>query len=181
MQRVGAALRDDVDIAAEGAAEFGLAAACHHLKLLDGVDAERIPLSPAASSLADTPSTMKLLERLRWLAIESPCREPRRFRRRAVCCSCSSATRRARAAPGREIAAVHRQVLDLRLWNGARDPAARRLEHLAVSDDGHGSVNAGDFEVIEMSNAEPALKANVRALSLNPWSLALSSYGPIFR
>ena len=31
-----------------------------------------MPLSPAASSLADTPSTMKLLERLRWLAIESP-------------------------------------------------------------------------------------------------------------
>ena len=40
VQRVGAALRHDVDIAAECAAELGLAAAGHNLKLLDGVDAK---------------------------------------------------------------------------------------------------------------------------------------------
>ena len=32
-----------------------------------------MPLSPAASSLADNPSTMKLLEKLRWLPTEMPC------------------------------------------------------------------------------------------------------------
>ena len=31
-----------------------------------------IPLRPAASSLAETPSTTKLLEKLRWLATERP-------------------------------------------------------------------------------------------------------------
>ena len=31
-----------------------------------------MPLSPAASSLADRPSTMKLLEKLRWLPTEMP-------------------------------------------------------------------------------------------------------------
>ncbi len=31
-----------------------------------------VPLSPAASSLADTPSTMKLFEKLRWLPTEMP-------------------------------------------------------------------------------------------------------------
>ena len=41
VQGVGAALRDDVDVAAEGATEFGLAAGCDHLKLLDRVDAVR--------------------------------------------------------------------------------------------------------------------------------------------
>ncbi len=34
--------------------------------------ASGIPARPAASSFADTPSTMKLLERLRWLATDSP-------------------------------------------------------------------------------------------------------------
>ena len=32
-----------------------------------------MPLSPAASSFADSPSTMKLFERLRWLPTEMPC------------------------------------------------------------------------------------------------------------
>ena len=32
-----------------------------------------MPLNPAASSLADRPSTMKLFEKLRWLPIDSPC------------------------------------------------------------------------------------------------------------
>ncbi len=31
-----------------------------------------MPLSPAASSFADSPSTMKLFEKLRWLPIDSP-------------------------------------------------------------------------------------------------------------
>ena len=45
---------------------------------------------------------MKLLERLRWLATDSAlARAPRTSRRRAACCWCWSARRRARAAPGR--------------------------------------------------------------------------------
>ncbi len=32
-----------------------------------------MPLSPAASSLAESPSTMKLLEKFRWLLTERPC------------------------------------------------------------------------------------------------------------
>ena len=34
--------------------------------------ASGIPLRPAASSFAETPSTMKLLEKLRWLATDRP-------------------------------------------------------------------------------------------------------------
>ena len=42
-RQVGAAARYDVDVAAKGASELGLAARGHHLKLVDGIDAIRHP------------------------------------------------------------------------------------------------------------------------------------------
>ena len=46
MRGVGAALRHDVDVSAERAAKFGLAARCHHLELIDRVHAVRNAAQP---------------------------------------------------------------------------------------------------------------------------------------
>ena len=141
-----------------------------------------IPLSPAASSLADTPSTMKLLERLRWLAIESPC--PGTAEVSAKSCvlfvfvgdtpgTSSARSRKLRPFIGR-------------FWTSACGtvPAIwlRAVSSTWLSATTVTAVSMpATSRVIGISNAEPALKTSVRALSLNPWSFALSSYGPIFR
>jgi hypothetical protein len=46
--------RRNVDVPAKRPPELGLAAGRHHLKLIDGVNAERNPLNAAASSFADS-------------------------------------------------------------------------------------------------------------------------------
>jgi hypothetical protein len=128
-----------------------------------------MPLSPAASSLADRPSTMKLFERLRWLAMDSPC--PGMADVSANSCvllvlvgetpgTSSARSRKFRPFIGR-------------LWTSACGmvPAIwlRAVSSAWVSAT---TVIAASMPAtsrpIERSNAEPALSAMVRACSLNP-------------
>ena len=177
MPRVSAALRDEVDIATEGAAELSLAPARHDLNCSMASTPNVIPLSPATSSLAETPSTMKLLERLRWLAIlNRPC--PGTAEVSAKSCvlfafvgdTPGTSMPRPRYNRGRS----SRQVLNFRLANRTRDLAARGLEHVAVSNDGHGGIDTRDFQGDRNIECQPALNTKVRAFSSNPWRVTLS-------
>ena len=125
---------------------------------------------------------MKLLERFRWLAIESPC--PGTAEVSAKSCvlfvfagdtpgTSSARSRKLRPFIGRFWTSACGTVPAI--WLRAVSSTWLSATTVTVV-----SMPATS-RVIEMSTPEPALKTNVRALSLNPWSSALNSYGPIFR
>lgn len=74
VKSIRAALGYDIDVATQRASELGLASGGDHLELIDDTETvERTRERPAASSLSESPSTMKLFEKLRWLPMEMPC------------------------------------------------------------------------------------------------------------
>ena len=102
VQRVGAALGDDVDVAAERAAELGLPARRHHLELLDRVDAVRDAAQPGGVVVGRQAVDDEVVREIALAADRERLRRARpTSRRKAACCRRWSATRRARAAPGR--------------------------------------------------------------------------------
>ena len=89
-----------------------------------------MPLRPAASSLADSPSTMKLFERLRWLPTDRL--TPGTADVSGNSCVLRDVRRRDAGHEQRqleEVAAVQRQVSHFASGHRAGDLAARRFEH----------------------------------------------------
>ena len=119
---------------------------------------------------------MKLLERLRWLAIDSPC--PGTAEVSAKSCvllvfvgdtpgTSSARSRKLRPFIGRFWTSVWRTVPAIWL----RAVSSTWLSATTVTAVSIPAIS----RVIEISNADPALNTKVRAFSLNPWSVALSS------
>ena len=114
-----------------------------------------MPLSAAASSLADNPSTMKLLERLRWLETDSA--DARHRRRLGEELRARDVGRRDAWHEQRyfeKVAAVERQVLELGLRHGARDLAARAFEQGLVREDVDGGVRGEPSELQHHGHVE---------------------------
>ena len=104
-----------------------------------------MPLKPAASSLADTPSTMKLLERLRWLAIEMPWPgNGRRFRKELRAADVGRRHAGNEQREIEEIPPVHRQALNLGLRHGTGDLRSCRLDNRGVPTDVHAFLESGE-------------------------------------
>ncbi len=141
-----------------------------------------IPLSPAASSFAERPSTMKLLDRFRWLLIERPW-------------------------PGTADVSANSCVLPVLVGDTPGISSARSRKFLpfigmlSISACGTvpaiwlravSSTDASALTVTRVSsvarlrlngrsNAEPSVRRRWRALSAKPSACTDTSYGPTFR
>ena len=139
-----------------------------------------IPLSPAASSFADSPSTMKLFDRFRWLAMEMPW--PGTADVSAKELGAADVRRRHAGNEQREIeevAAVHRQALDFGLRYRSRDLASRRFEDGGFAGDGDARSR------VPRPPGPPGCRRrsrrvalSVRVLSANPSHVDLHFVGP---
>ena len=142
-----------------------------------------MPTSPAASSLADTPSTMKLFEKLRWLPTEIPL--PGTAEVSANSCvlgmlvgetpgTSRARSRKLRPFRGSALASTADTVPAIWLR------AVSRTER--VGGDGDGVLDASDLEgdgQLECGRRRSGPASGSRAL--NPCLPTRSSYGPILR
>ena len=104
-----------------------------------------MPLKPAASSLADSPSTTKLFERLRWLPTESVMPGTAEVSGNSCVLAMlvgDDARREQREIE--EVAAVHRQGRDFGFQNGRGDLAARGFDHRRFRGHGDVGLDAGE-------------------------------------
>ena len=143
-----------------------------------------MPLSPAASSFADSPSTMKLLEKLRWLPTDrSLARHRRCFGKELRAADVGRRDAGHQQRQVEEIAAVQRQALHFGLRDGAGDLTARGFEQRRLRRHGHAGVE-GRRPSSAIGNVErraDGQRDRARLASAKPSRWTVISYGPTFR
>ena len=146
-QLVGAALGDDVDVAAERASELRLRAGGDHLELLDRIDAVGDAAQARRIVVGRQPVDDEVVREVALAADrDGDAGHGGRFREqlRAGDVGRRHAGREQRQVE--EVAAVHRQRRDFRFEDGRGDLAARRFDHRRFRGDGDVGFDAGQRE-----------------------------------
>ena len=144
---VAAALRDDVDVAAERAAELGLAARRHDLKLVDSVHTVRDAAQPCRVVVGRQAVHDEVVREVALAAHrQAHARNGGRFREKLRAADVGRRDAGHEQRHVQEVAAVHRQRLDLGMRDRARDLAAGSVEHRERRDDVDGSFDGPDLE-----------------------------------
>ena len=137
MQRVGAALGDHVDVAAERAPELGLAARGDHLKFLHHVEAVEDAAQSGGIVVGGKAIHDEVVGEIALAADrDSLAGHGGGFGEELVAGGVGGRDAGNQQREIEEVAPVERQVGDLGLRHGARDLAARRFEHRRLAADG---------------------------------------------
>ncbi len=146
-KRVRATLRHDVDVAAERAAELGLASRGHDLELLNGIHAVRDPAQPRRIVIRREPIDDEVVRQVSLAGDgDALARHRRRLGEQLRAADVRRRHSRNQERQIQEVAAVHRQALDFCLWHGARDLASCRFEEGSVACDGDARVQSRQRE-----------------------------------
>ena len=140
---VAAALRDDVDVAAQRAAELGLAARRHDLKLVDRIHSVRDAAQPRRIVVGRQAVHDEVVREVALAADrQADARHGGRFGEKLRAADVGRRNAGHEQRDVQEVAAVHRQRLDLGLRDRARDLAAGSVEHRERRDDVDGGFDS---------------------------------------